>query len=53
MTEIKDLEQLFYHELQVLWSAEKLLTENMPKMIEKAHDLGLKKTWLCIWQKQK
>jgi ferritin-like metal-binding protein YciE len=43
MTEIKDLEQLFYHELQVLWSAEKLLTENMPKMIEKAHDLGLKK----------
>lgn len=43
MTEIKDLEQLFYHELQVLWSAEKMLTEAMPKMIERAKHLGLKK----------
>jgi ferritin-like metal-binding protein YciE len=43
MTEIKDLEQLFYHELQVLWSAEKMLTEAMPRMIEKARHFGLKK----------
>lgn len=43
MTEIKDLEQLFYHEIQVLWSAEKMLTEAMPKMIARAKNLGLKK----------
>ncbi|RYD55038.1 MAG: DUF892 family protein [Sphingobacteriales bacterium] len=40
---MKDLEQLFYHEIQVLWSAEKMLTEAMPKMIEKATHEGLKK----------
>lgn len=44
MTEIKDLQQLFYHELQVLWSAEKMLTEAMPEMIERAKNLGLKKS---------
>ena len=43
MTEIKDLEQLFYHEIQVLWSAEKMLTESMPLMIEKARHPALKK----------
>jgi len=43
MTEIKNLEQLFYHELQVLWSAEKMLTEAMPEMIERAKHTGLKK----------
>lgn len=43
MTEIKNIEELFYHELQVLWSAEKMLTEAMPKMIERAKNLGLKK----------
>lgn len=43
MTEIKDLEQLFYHELQVLWSAEKMLLEAMPQMIENARHFGLKK----------
>jgi ferritin-like metal-binding protein YciE len=42
MTEIKNLEELFYHELQVLWSAEKMLTEKMPAMIEKAKNPGLK-----------
>jgi len=42
MTSIKNLEQLFYHELQVLWSAEQMLTEAMPKMIEKARNPGLK-----------
>lgn len=43
MREIRDLEQLFYHELQVLWSAENMLLEAMPKMIERAKNLGLKK----------
>jgi len=43
MTEIKNLEELFYHEIQVLWSAESLLVEAMPKMIERAKNLGLKK----------
>jgi ferritin-like metal-binding protein YciE len=42
MTEIKDLEQLFYHEIQVLWSAEKMLTEAMPEMIERARTPSLK-----------
>ncbi|MES2702870.1 MAG: DUF892 family protein [Bacteroidota bacterium] len=43
MTEIKDLQQLFFHEIQVLWSAEAMLVEAMPRMIEAAKDLGLKK----------
>jgi ferritin-like metal-binding protein YciE len=42
MTEIKNLEQLFFHELQVLWSAESMLVEAMPKMIERARNEGLK-----------
>jgi ferritin-like metal-binding protein YciE len=44
MTEIKNLEQLFFHEIQVLWSAEKMLVEAMPKMIEKATHPGLKQS---------
>ena len=43
MREIKNLEDLFYHELQVLWSAESMLLDAMPRMIEKAHHHGLKK----------
>jgi ferritin-like metal-binding protein YciE len=42
MKEIKNLEDLFYHELQVLWSAESMLVEEMPKMIAKAKNEGLK-----------
>jgi len=42
MKQIKDLEELFYHELQVLWSAEDLLVASMPGMIERAKDEGLK-----------
>jgi ferritin-like metal-binding protein YciE len=42
MTEIKNLTDLFYHELQVLWSAEKMLVEKMPAMIERARHEGLK-----------
>ena len=43
MKAIKNLEQLFCHEIQVLWSAEKMLVEAMPKMIDRAKNLGLKK----------
>jgi ferritin-like metal-binding protein YciE len=42
MKEIKNLEDLFYHELQVLWSAESMLVEAMPKVIAKAKNEGLK-----------
>jgi len=42
MKEIKDLKDLFYHELQVLWSAEAMMTEAMPKMIARAKNEGLK-----------
>lgn len=42
MDAIKNIEDLFYHELQVLWSAEKMLVEAMPAMIEKARNEGLK-----------
>ncbi len=42
MKAIKNLEDLFYHELQVLWSAEKMLLEAIPKMIAKAKHEGLK-----------
>jgi ferritin-like metal-binding protein YciE len=42
MNTIRNLEELFYHELQVLWSAENLLVEMMPQMIEKAKNEGLK-----------
>jgi ferritin-like metal-binding protein YciE len=42
MEEIKNLEDLFYHELQVLWSAETMLTEAMPRMIDKAKNEALK-----------
>ena len=35
--------EAFVTELQALWSAEKMLTEAMPAMIEKATNLGLKK----------
>jgi ferritin-like metal-binding protein YciE len=43
MKQITDLEELFYHELQVLWSAESMLVEKMPILIEKASHPGLKK----------
>jgi ferritin-like metal-binding protein YciE len=42
MTEIQNLEDLFYHELQVLWSAEAMLVEKMPEMIDRARNEGLK-----------
>jgi ferritin-like metal-binding protein YciE len=42
MQEIKNLEQLFFHEIQVMWSAENMLLEAMPKMIAKAKHPALK-----------
>jgi ferritin-like metal-binding protein YciE len=42
MEEIKNLEDLFYHELQVLWSAETMILEAMPMMIAAAKNEGLK-----------
>ncbi|MBS1665213.1 MAG: DUF892 family protein [Bacteroidetes bacterium] len=42
MIAIKNLEELFYHELQVLWSAESMLVEKMPLMIGRARNEGLK-----------
>lgn len=42
MKELKDLDDLLFHEIQVLWSAEKLLIAGIPRMIEKATDESLK-----------
>lgn len=42
MNAIRNLEDLFHHELQVLWSAENLLVDAMPAMIERAKNQGLK-----------
>jgi ferritin-like metal-binding protein YciE len=42
MRQIKNLKDLFFHEIQVLWSAEKMLVEAMPEMIERASNEGLK-----------
>jgi ferritin-like metal-binding protein YciE len=42
MNSIRNLEDLFFHELQVLWSAEAMLVEAMPSMIERAKNEGLK-----------
>lgn len=43
MDAIRNIEDLFYHELQVLWSAEKMLVDAMPDMMERAKNEGLKK----------
>ena len=42
MKAINNLQDLFYHELQVLWSGERMLLEAIPVMIEKAKHEGLK-----------
>ena len=42
MKQIKDLEDLFRHEIQVLWSAEAMLMDAMPRMIDRAKNEGLK-----------
>ena len=42
MEAIRNLQDLFYHELQMLWSAEDMLVAAMPAMIDKASNEGLK-----------
>ena len=42
MTDIKDVEQLFMHEVRALWSGEKMLTETIPMLVEKAAHPALK-----------
>jgi len=45
MSKLKNLEDLFEHELQDLYSAEKQLLEALPKMVEKASDPKLKQAF--------
>lgn len=42
MDTIRNIRELFYHELQVLWSAESMLVDAMPAMIARASNEGLK-----------
>ena len=42
MSEIKEVEKLFQHEIKDLWSAEKMLTDAMPLMIQRAIHPALK-----------
>ena len=42
MNQIKNLKELFFHEVQVMWSCEDLLVNAMPKMIANATNEGLK-----------
>lgn len=42
MSKLKNLEDLFHHEIKDLYSAEKQLLEALPKMAEKATDAKLK-----------
>jgi len=45
MSKLKNLEELFHHELKDLYSAEKQLLEALPKMAEKANDPKLKQAF--------
>ncbi|GGK82328.1 ferritin-like domain-containing protein [Rufibacter glacialis] len=42
MAELKTLQDLLSHEVQVLYSAERLIMVGLPRMIEKAHSQQLK-----------
>lgn len=42
---MKDLKDLFEHQLKDLYSAESQLTKALPKMVKKAHDAKLKKAF--------
>lgn len=46
MAALKDLTDLLNHEIQVLYDAEKLLIDAIPRMAEKAHDPVLKAAFL-------
>ena len=45
MSKLKNLEELFHHQLKDLYSAEKQLLEALPKMAKKAQDPNLKKAF--------
>ena len=45
MSKLKNLEELFHHQLKDLYSAEKQLLEALPKMAKKAQDPKLKKAF--------
>jgi ferritin-like metal-binding protein YciE len=45
MPKLKNLEELFHHQLKDLYSAEKQLLEALPKMAKKAQDPNLKKAF--------
>lgn len=53
MTKLKNLEDLFHHELKDLYSAEKQLLEALPKMAESAQDPKLKSTFELHLQQTK
>jgi ferritin-like metal-binding protein YciE len=42
MADLKDLNDLLYNEIQVLYSGEELLVAGIARMIDKAHDKSLK-----------
>ncbi len=45
MKELENVQKLFHSELQLLWSAENMLVEAIPLMIEEAKHQGLKNTF--------
>ena len=45
MSKLKNLEELFHHEIKDLYSAEKQLLEALPKMAKKAQDPKLKQAF--------
>ena len=53
MAKLKNLEDLFEHELQDLYSAEKQLLEALPKMAEKASDSKLKQAFITHLEETK
>jgi ferritin-like metal-binding protein YciE len=53
MAELKDLTDLLYHEIQVLYDAEKLLLAAIPRMAEKAKDPDLKAALLVHLEETK
>ena len=53
MAKLKNLEDLFEHELQDLYSAEKQLLEALPKMAEKASDAKLKQAFITHLEETK
>ena len=45
MDKLKNLQDLFFHELKDLYSAETQIIEDLPEMVEEAHDSQLKQSF--------